>query len=42
VSINGIGEIRWRVDAYSPHYAEGADEHFGLTPLKERSNVKRG
>lgn len=33
VSINGIGEIRWRVDAHSPHYGEGAHEHFNLKPV---------
>lgn len=30
VSINGIGEIRWSVDPNSPHYGEGAVDHFGL------------
>ncbi len=34
ISINGIGEIRWRVESYSPHYGEGAVEHFNLTPVK--------
>lgn len=34
ISINGIGEIRWRVESYSPHYGEGADKHFNLTPVK--------
>lgn len=33
ISINGIGEIRWKVDSWSPHYAEGADVHFKLTPV---------
>lgn len=32
VSINGIGEIRWRIDAeYMLRDAEGSVEHFGLT-----------
>lgn len=40
VSINGIGEIRWKVDSYSPHYAEGADKHFELTPLDRDGNPR--
>jgi len=35
VSINGIGEIRWRIDgSHMEHYAEGSIEHFGLVPFK--------
>lgn len=35
LSVNGIGEIRWSVSSreYDHCNAEGAIEHFGLTPL---------
>lgn len=34
VSINGIGEVRWRISnhSYDRRNAEGSIEHFGLKP----------
>lgn len=36
ISVNGIGEIRWRVEIYGdkPHYDEGSVEHFELKPYR--------